>query len=165
VKHKALRSLGIEHVVDPRAADIETEVARLTNGRGVDVVLDPIGGDHLLKSYRLLAPMGRLVACGMQDMVGGQHRNPVHTLQAVWQTPPFNPADLMNDNKGVFGLNLLRLWGERKLIAAAMEALLTDFSGGRLKPVVSKTFPLGRAADAHTFLQDRANIGKVVLTV
>ncbi len=165
VKHSALRSLGIDHVVDHRAADVEAEVARLTNGRGVDVVLDPVGGDHLLKSYRLLAPMGRLVACGMQDMVGGQHRNPVRTLQAVWQTPRFNPADLMHDNKAVFGLNLLRLWGERKLIAAAMEALLTDFSGGRLRPVVSKTFPLGRAADAHKFLQDRANVGKVVLTV
>ena len=46
-----------------------------------------------------------------------------------------------------------------------MEALLTDFSGGRLRPVVAKTFPLARAADAHKFLQDSANIGKVVLTV
>jgi synaptic vesicle membrane protein VAT-1 len=165
VKHSALRSLGVDHVIDHRAADVEAEVARLTNGRGVDVVLDPIGGDHLLRSYRLLAPLGRLVTCGMQDMVGGQHRNPVRSLHAVWQTPRFNPVDLMNDNKAVFGLNLLHLWGERKLIAAAMEALLTDFSGGRLKPVVAKTFPLGRAADAHKFLQDRANIGKVVLTV
>jgi NADPH:quinone reductase-like Zn-dependent oxidoreductase len=165
VKHSALRAFGIDHVIDPRSADVEFEVARLTNGRGVDVVIDPVGGDHLLKSYRLLAPMGRLVACGMQNMVGGQHRNPVHTLHAVWQTPRFNPVDLMNDNKAVFGLNLLHLWGERRLIAASMEALLTDFAGGRLRPVVSKTFPLARAADAHKFLQDRANIGKVVLTV
>jgi synaptic vesicle membrane protein VAT-1 len=165
VKHSALRSLGIDHVIDYRAADVEFEVSRLTNGRGVDVVLDPVGGDHLLKSYRMLAPMGRLVACGMQDMVGGQHRNPVRTLHAVWQTPRFNPVDLMHDNKAVFGLNLLRLWGERKLIAASMEALLTDFAGGRLRPVVAKTFPLARAADAHKFLQDRANVGKVVLTV
>jgi NADPH:quinone reductase-like Zn-dependent oxidoreductase len=164
-KHSALRSFGIDHVIDHRAADVEAEVARLTGGRGVDVVLDPIGGDHLLRSYRVLAPMGRLVTCGMQDMVGGQHRNPVRTLHAVWQTPRFNPVDLMNDNRAVFGLNLLHLWGERKLIAAAMEALLTDVAGGRLRPVVSKTFPLARAADAHKFLQDRANVGKVVLTV
>jgi synaptic vesicle membrane protein VAT-1 len=165
VKHSALRSFGIDHVIDHRSADVEFEVARLTNGRGVDVVIDPVGGDHLLKSYRMLAPMGRLVTCGMQDMVGGQHRNPVRTLHAVWQTPRFNPVDLMNDNKAVFGLNLLHLWGERKLIAASMEALLTDFAGGRLRPVVAKTFPLARAADAHKFLQDRSNIGKVVLTV
>jgi NADPH:quinone reductase-like Zn-dependent oxidoreductase len=45
-----------------------------------------------------------------------------------------------------------------------MEALLTDFAGGRLKAVVAKAFPLARAADAHTFLQDRTNVGKVVLT-
>ena len=49
VKHSALRSLGVDHVIDYRAADVEAEVARLTNGRGVDVVLDPIGGDHLLR--------------------------------------------------------------------------------------------------------------------
>lgn len=164
-KHSALRRLGLDHVIDYGASDVEFEVARLTNGRGVDVVLDPIGGDHLLKSYRMLAPMGRLITCGMQDMVAGQHRNPVRTLQTTWQTPRFNPVDLMHDNKAVFGLSLLRLWGERRLIAASMEALLTDFAGNRLKPVVAKTFPLARAADAHKFLQDRANIGKVVLTV
>jgi NADPH:quinone reductase-like Zn-dependent oxidoreductase len=164
-KHNALRSLGIDHAIDYRTADVEAEVARITNGRGVDVVLDPIGGDNLLKSYRMLAPMGRLVALGVQDMVGGQHRNVVRTLHSLWQMPRFNPLDLMNDNKGVFGLNLGHLFTERKLIAAAMEALLTDFSGGRLKAVVAKTFPLARAADAHKFLQDRANIGKVILTV
>jgi len=73
--------------------------------------------------------------------------------------------DLMNSNKGVFGLNLAHLWRERRFAAASMEALLTDFAGGRLKAVVSKAFPLARAADAHTFLQDRGNVGKVVLTV
>jgi NADPH:quinone reductase-like Zn-dependent oxidoreductase len=78
--------------------------------------------------------------------------------------PRFDPLDLMNSNKGVFGLNLGHLWQERRYLASAMEALLTDFAGGRLKPVVAKTFPLARAADAHVFLQDRANIGKVVLT-
>lgn len=164
-KHNALRSFGIDHCIDYRTADVEAEVMRITNGRGVDVVLDPIGGDSLLKSYRLLAPLGRLVTYGVQDMVGGQHRNVVRTLHALWQTPRFNPLDLMNDNKGVFGLNLGHLWKERRFLSGAMEALLTDFAGGRLKAVIAKTFPLARAADAHKFLQDRANVGKVVLTV
>ncbi|MCX6549927.1 MAG: medium chain dehydrogenase/reductase family protein [Acidobacteria bacterium] len=164
-KHNALRSLGIDHVIDYRTADVEAEVARITNGRGVDVVLDPLGGENLIKSYRMLAPLGRLVSYGAQDMVGGQHRIVVRSLHTLWQMPRFNPVDLMNDNKGVFGLNLGHLWEERRFLSGAMEALLTDFAGGRLKAVVSKTFPLGRAADAHRFLQDRANVGKVVLTV
>jgi len=81
------------------------------------------------------------------------------------QRPLFDPMDLMNGNKGVFGLNLSRLWGERRFAGASMEALLTDFAGGRLKAVVAKAFPLARAAEAHAFLQDRENVGKVVLTV
>jgi NADPH:quinone reductase-like Zn-dependent oxidoreductase len=164
-KHNALRSLGIDHVIDYRNGDVEGEVTRLTNGRGVDVVLDARGGEHLAQSYRLLAPLGRLVIYGSQDLVVGRERNDERVQSFLQQRPFFDPMDLMNSNKGVFGLNLAHLWHERRFAAASMEALLTDFAGGRLKAVVAKTFPLARAADAHVFLQDRANVGKVVLTV
>ncbi len=164
-KHNALRSFGVDHVLDHNSPDLEKDVLRLTGGRGVDVVLDALGGDHVLRSYRLLAPMGRLVSLAAQDMVAGQHRGFVRSLQAHWQAPKFGIADLMIDNRAVFGLHLLRLWKEKRLVSASMEALLTDLASGRLKPTLAKTFPLGRAADAHKFIQDRGNIGKVVLTV
>jgi synaptic vesicle membrane protein VAT-1 len=163
-KHNALRSLGIDHVIDHRGADVEAEVARLTNGRGVDVVLDARGGEHLARSFRMLAPLGRLVACGSQDLVTGPARDEERVQTFLQQRPFFDPIDLMNNNKGVFGLNLAHLWRERRFAAASMEALLTDFAGGRLKAIVAKTFPLARAADAHEFLHERANVGKVVLT-
>ncbi len=164
-KHNALRSLGIDHVIDPGRTDLEAEVARITNGRGVDVVLDPRGGAHLEQSYRMLAPLGRLVIYGTQDLVDGPERNDERVQSVLQQRPRFDPLDLMSTNKGVFGLNLAHLWKERRYAAAAMEALLTDFSSKRLRAVISKTFPLACAADAHAFLQDRANVGKVVLTV
>jgi NADPH:quinone reductase-like Zn-dependent oxidoreductase len=163
-KHNALRSLGIDHVVDSGGGGGEAEIARLTGGRGVDVVLDARGGVHLLESYRMLAPLGRLVVYGSQDLVAGRERSEERVQSFLQQRPFFDPMDLMNSNKGIFGLNLAHLWRERRFAAASMEALLTDFAGGRLKAVVSKAFPLGRAADAHAFLQDRANVGKVVLT-
>jgi NADPH:quinone reductase-like Zn-dependent oxidoreductase len=163
-KHNALRSLGLDHVVDYHARAVEPCVERLTRGRGVDVVLDPIGGESLVHSYRLLAPLGRLIAYGLQDAVGGERRNVVRTLASLWNTPRFNPMSMISDNRGVFGLDVFHLWNERRLLHASMEALLTDFTAGRLKAVVAKAFPLGRAADAHHFLQDRANVGKVVLT-
>jgi NADPH:quinone reductase-like Zn-dependent oxidoreductase len=164
-KHNALRSLGIDHVIDYRSADVEAEVARITGGRGVDVVLDPLGGDHLAESYRMLAPLGRLVIYGSQDLVVGLERNDERVEAFLQKRPFFDSMDLMNSNKGVFGLNLGHLWKERRYLASAIEALLTDFAGGRLKPVIAKTYPLARAAEAHAFLQDRANIGKVVLTI
>jgi NADPH:quinone reductase-like Zn-dependent oxidoreductase len=164
-KHSALRAMGIDHVLDSGHGDLEGEVARLTGGRGVDVVLDARGGEQLVQSYRMLAPLGRLVVYGSQALVAGRVRDEERVQSFLQQRPTFDPLDLMNSNKGVFGLNLAHLWRERRFAAASMEALLTDFAGGRLKAVVAKAFPLSRAADAHVFLQDRGNVGKVVLTV
>jgi NADPH:quinone reductase-like Zn-dependent oxidoreductase len=81
------------------------------------------------------------------------------------QMPTFKPLALLNQNRGVFGLNLGHLWNERAQLGGAMQVLLQEVAAGRLDPVVAKTFPLDRAADAHRFMQSRANIGKVVLTV
>src|SRR3954463_6853802 len=69
-KHDALRSFGVEHTIDYRHANVEAEVRRITRGRGVDVVLDPIGGSNFATSYRLLAPLGRLIMLGISSMSG-----------------------------------------------------------------------------------------------
>ena len=78
--------------------------------------------------------------------------------------PGFSPLSLINRNRGVFGLNVAHLWEERRPLQSLMELILEELTAGRLQPIVSKTFPLERAADAHRFIQNRANSGKVVLT-
>src|SRR3982750_4322666 len=67
-KHDALRSFGVEHAIDYRHANVEAEVKRITRGRGVDIILDPIGGRSFAASYRMLAPLGRLVMLGISSM-------------------------------------------------------------------------------------------------
>ena len=64
-KHDALRSFGVDHAIDYRHANVAEEVKRITRGRGVDVILDPIGGRSFTDSYRMLAPLGRLVIFGL----------------------------------------------------------------------------------------------------
>jgi synaptic vesicle membrane protein VAT-1 len=86
-------------------------------------------------------------------------------VQTLITMPTFKPLSLMNRNRGVFGLNLGHLWSETDRLRAAADALLSGFAAGQLRPVVAKTFPLEDAAGAHRYLQSRANIGKVVLTV
>jgi len=71
----------------------------------------------------------------------------------------------MNDNKAVIGVNLGHLWDRMDLLRREMQSLLDDWKAGRIKPVVGKTFPLTRAAAAHRYIQERRNVGKVVLTV
>lgn len=162
-KHDALRSFGVEHTIDYRHADVEQEVRRITRGRGVDVVLDPIGGRSFAVSYRLLAPLGRLVMVGVSSMAS-ERRSAWRVLRSWWSMPSFGPFSLINRNRGVFGLNVAHLWDERRCLQPIMELLMTELSAGRLQPVVARTFPLERAADAHRFIQSRSNIGKVVLT-
>ena len=58
-KHSALASFGVEHVIDYRSADVAQAVREISRGRGVDIILDPIGGRSFLTSYRMLAPLGR----------------------------------------------------------------------------------------------------------
>jgi NADPH:quinone reductase-like Zn-dependent oxidoreductase len=163
-KHEALRALGVDHPIDPRASDVYREVRRITGERGADVVLDPLGGRSFQTSYRLLAPLGRLVVYGVSAVAPGQRRQWWHAARAIMQMPSFKPLSLMNRNRGVFGLNLAHLWEERQQLASAMRLLLEDLQRGQLRPVVARTFPLERAADAHRYLQSRASIGKVLLT-
>ena len=164
-KHEALRTFGVDHAIDYRDADVAAEVRRFTNDRGVDVVLDPLGGKSFQTSYDLLAPFGRLVIYGVSGVASGERRNWWRVGRVVMQLPSFKPLSLMNHNRGVLGLNLGHLWDQRRRLSAAMDMLLQEFDSERLRPVVARTFPLERAADAHRFMQERANIGKVVLTM
>jgi NADPH:quinone reductase-like Zn-dependent oxidoreductase len=109
--------------------------------------------------------LGRLVIYGASSIAPGERRNWLRAAKTIVQMPRFKPLSLMNRNRGVFGLNLGHLWDERRKLADAMTLLLQEIGAGRLRPVIAQTFPLDRAADAHRFIQSRANIGKVVLTV
>jgi NADPH:quinone reductase-like Zn-dependent oxidoreductase len=164
-KHAALRSFGVDHTIDYRHANVAEEVRKITRGRGVDVILDPIGGPSFTSSYRMLAPLGRLILCGLSAAAPGERRSLWSAFRAWISTPRFNPLSLINRNRGVFGLHVGHLWDERRQLVPLMEMLLSELAAGRLKPVVARTFPLDRVADAHRFIQRRQNIGKVVLTV
>jgi NADPH:quinone reductase-like Zn-dependent oxidoreductase len=164
-KHPALRSLGVDYLVDYRTTNVEFEVRQICGKRGVDVVLDSLGGRSFATSYRLLAPLGRLVMFGVSSISRGERRNWLHAARAMLQMPRFKPLSLINHNRAVFGLNLAHLWDERGALTAAMQFLLDEVGAKRLLPVIARTFPLERAGDAHRYMQGRGNIGKIVLTV
>ena len=69
----------------------------------------------------------------------------------------------MNENKGVFGLNMLKWWDHEGGLDRVTEPLMADLEAGRLEPVVAESFPFERAGEAHVFIAERRNVGKVVL--
>lgn len=164
LKHAALRTFGVEHLIDYTHANVAEEVGTITKGRGVDVILDPIGGSSFAASYRMLAPLGRLIIFGLSAAAPAEKRSWWKVFHAWRATPRFDPLSLINRNRGVFGLHLGHLWEERAQLAPLMEMLLAELRAGRLRPVVARTFPLEKAGEAHRFIQSRSNIGKVVLT-
>jgi NADPH:quinone reductase-like Zn-dependent oxidoreductase len=163
-KLAAIKSLGVDHPIESRRDHVRAEVQRLTSGRGADVILDPIGGRSFAVSYRLLAPLGRLVLYGVSSIAPGERRSLWRVARTMFELPTFRPLSLMNHNRAVLGLNLGHLWGEARQLRVAMDLLLQDLAAGRLRPVIARTFPLEHAADAHRYVQSRSNIGKVVLT-
>jgi NADPH:quinone reductase-like Zn-dependent oxidoreductase len=165
-KHASLKELGVDACIDYRSEDFEERVRELTHGRGVELAIDAVGGDSFRKSYRSLSPTGRLGMFGMSAAATGKRRSVLGLLGAALRTPwfSFTPLRLMDANKGVFGVNVGHLWNETDRVAGWMEALLEQYSGGALRPVVDCSFPFAEAAAAHHYIQDRKNFGKVLLT-
>jgi NADPH:quinone reductase-like Zn-dependent oxidoreductase len=161
-KHDAIRAQGAAHAIDYRNQDVAEEVKRITDGRGVDVVLDALG--EFRQSYKLLRTGGRMVIYGASNISAGDRRNLARAVRQVARMPRFNPLRLMSNSKGVIGLNLLRWWDDRGSLEEIITPLVGLVEQGAIDPIVAEAFPFDRAADAHRFIQDRKNIGKVVLT-
>ncbi len=164
-KHAELREIGADHLIDYTKEDFEAQARAITGGRGVELILDAVGGDSLKKGYRLLAPTGRLGIFGMSSAATGKQRNVLGLVRALAQTPwlQFNPVALMNANKGVFGVNLGHMWNEVGRIRGWADEILDLAAQGALKPRIARTFPFEEVAAAHDFVQERRNIGKVLL--
>jgi synaptic vesicle membrane protein VAT-1 len=164
-KHARLREMGLDHPIDYRTEDFEAEVMRITGGRGVDVVLDAQGGSSMRKSYRCLAPMGRLFCFGMASGNAESRRSAWRTLPvALARTPIFHPLGLMNANKAVFGINLGHLWEEREMIGGTLTDLAGMWERGEIDPVIDSTYSFDESGRAHAQLAQGRNFGKVVLT-
>ncbi len=161
-KHTRLRELGVDHPIDYRTASYEKEVSRLTGGAGVHLVLNPLGGRDWSRSYRLLRPAGRMVLYGWSNLVAGPGRNLLHVAKELVGLKRFSALELMNDNRGVLGVNLGRLWEEEALLREEMDTLLKLFAQGAVSPRVDRLFPLSEGAEAHRYLQSRQSVGKVL---
>jgi len=135
------RELGADEVINYRAQDFAQEVRRLTDKKGVDVVIDHVGKDTFGKSIASLARGGRLVTCGATSGPG---------------------VDL--DLRYIFARHL-SLLGSHMGAKHELAGLLPFFETGGLKPVVDRVFSLEEAADAHRRLENREQFGKIVLRI
>jgi NADPH:quinone reductase-like Zn-dependent oxidoreductase len=167
-KHEAIRAQGVTHAIDYRSQDFEAEAMRITGGEGVDLIIDALGPTSFRKDYRLLRSGGRLVMYGLSEATKEGGRDIPAALKSLAKMPLatipwWKSLALMNENKGIFGLNMLKWWDREGSLDRATEPLMADLEAGRLEPVVAEAFPFERAGEAHEFIAQRRNVGKVVL--
>jgi NADPH:quinone reductase-like Zn-dependent oxidoreductase len=164
-KCRFLESRGVVKAVNYRTTDYEQALKDATRNRGFHLILDPLGPESFEKGLRLLAPLGRVICFGFSTLVTGKKRSLWHAATTYLSKHKVNPITLMNQNAGVFGLNLAHLFDERDLQRQGLSELVRRAASGEIRPTIAKTFPLTArgAADAHGYLHDRLNVGKVVL--
>ena len=150
-KANACLELGADHALIYRDTAWEDTVLTLTDGKGVDVILDMVAGDYVARGQKCLAVDGRLVIIAVQ---GGTDAN-FHAAMAMVKRQTFTGSTLRPQS----------IEAKDALAMGLNEHVWPLLNNGTIKPVIHATFPLEQASDAHAMMEGGAHIGKIVLTV
>jgi NADPH2:quinone reductase len=159
-----LKKLAVDHAVNYRRQDFEAEIRAKTDGRGVDVVLELVGGEVYRKSLNLLAPFGRIVVAGF----AGLHLtrwNPVSWWQAWRALPKARLLDMGVRSYGVLSTHLGYLLSDMAVLRQSWESLRSFVEVNQIRPVIGATFRFDEMARAHDLMESRRSFGKIVLHV
>lgn len=149
-KCAACIALGADHAINYKTSDFAEDINRLTNGNGVDVILDMVGGSYVAREVGCLAEDGRLVIIAVQGGVKAE----------------FNAGLVLRKRLTLTGSTLRprSLKFKAGIAAALKEKVWPLIANGAIKPVIHSTFPAADAAKAHTLMESNQHIGKIVLT-
>jgi NADPH2:quinone reductase len=147
-KAELAKKLGADQVVDAASEDLSKALRDANGGRGVDLVLEMVGGKTFDQSLLALGTFGKLITFGMASRTAP---TPVH------------PGALMHGSKTISGFWLANCFGKKELLNDVIEELFQLIADGKLKPVIGATFPLSQAADAHKSMLARESVGKIAL--
>uniref|UniRef100_A0A7M4FW71 Vesicle amine transport 1 n=1 Tax=Crocodylus porosus TaxID=8502 RepID=A0A7M4FW71_CROPO len=161
-KHDSLRESGVTHPIDYRTMDYVEEVRKISP-KGVNIVLDPLGGSDTSKAFNLLKPMGKLITYGVANLLTGQRKNLMAMAKTWWNQFSINALQLLHHNKAVCGYHLGYMDEESDLIAGVVAKLVSLYNQGKIKPKIDSVWPFEQVADAMRQMQEKKNIGKVVL--
>ena len=151
-KCRACEALGAAHAINYRKNDFVEVIKELTHDRGVDLILDIIGGSYVARNLAVLAMDGRLVQIGL---MGGDSSATVDFRRVLGRRLTITGSTLRP-----------RTVEEKGRIASALRAEVWPLmEKGAVRPVVYRTFPLAQAAAAHRLMESSEHVGKVVLTV
>ena len=148
-KRDFVRLLGADHVMDSRSLAFADDIMRITNGEGVDIVLNSLAGEAITRNLAVLKPFGRFLELGKRDF----YENSKIGLR------PFR------NNISYFGIDADQLLIERPDLANRLfKEMMSLFDNGSLRPMPYRSFPATRIEDAFRYMQQSRQIGKVVVS-
>ena len=147
-KAQLAKSLGADLLVDANSGDLTKDLRDANGGKGVDLVLEMVGGHTFDHSLESLGAFGKIITFGMA---------------ARTAPTPIHPGSLMHGSKTVSGFWLANCFGSKEMLADVIAELFQLVTDGKLKPVIGATFPLSQAADAHRSMLARESTGKIAL--
>ncbi|XP_059413815.1 synaptic vesicle membrane protein VAT-1 homolog [Carassius carassius] len=162
-KHEVISQGGVTHPIDYRTRDYVEEIRKISP-KGLDIVLDPLGGSDTHKGFNLLKPMGKLISYGAANMLAGQKKSLFAVAKTWYQQFSVHTLSLIQGNRSVCGFHLGYLDSETELITQAMAVVVDLYRQGKIKPRIDSTYHLEQVGDAMRRMQERSNIGKIILT-
>jgi len=160
-KLQQLSALGVQHCINYRTEDFENKLKTLTNGKGVDVIYDAVGGVSVKKGFRSLAAGGRIVCYGASDM---SDKNIFGKIGSALGFGFYHPVMLMMPSKAIIGINMLKIADDKpQVIQRCLQQVIRLYEEGVFIPNIGKVFPVNEIAAAHEYLEKRKSMGKIVM--
>ncbi len=160
-KKEFVESLGM-YFIDKDKEDFVDICKGLTDGHGVHQALDPVAGKNLLKSYKSLRNGGKLHIFGASSAVPRKTRSIFAALKMIKTTPKFNPLDMMNSNKSIFGVHMGRIKDE-EIFRKHLLVLSELMSKSSINPIIDSVWRFEKVSEAHMHMHNRKNCGKILL--
>ena len=162
-KHDELYKMGVDKCIDYNIDDTQKEIMDFTEGKGVDLIIDPVGAENWKVSYQVLAKMGKLIIYGDQNLVKGDKLKPFVAMKEMYSMPKYKPMDLMANNKSVMGYHLGRFQGHEWKVQRSINNLIKLVNDNDFHPIIDSKFSYKDVPKAHRHIQDRKNFGKVLI--
>lgn len=164
-KEKLLYSWGVNYVINYLRADFESEIKKLPNFSGLDVIFDSIGGSYVKKGIRLLAPGGKIVCYGGAQRCGKRNALSIFSdIRFVLGFGIISPIPLLIHSKSLLGVNMLRIADYRPdLIGGAIKAVIQLIKDNKIPRPSGLSFNIDDLATAHYLLENRKTTGKIAV--
>ena len=157
-----LRKNGVHYPINYRKNDFEDVVRKVIEKKGLDAVFDPVGGKSVKKDFRLLGAGGRVFSFGVSSM--NQTKTIFGKLRVLWQFGLYHPLQFLSGSKGIVGINMLKVAEENpEKIAKVMQEVIRLTEEGILTPHIGGEYQVKQLAEAHSFLESRKSMGKIVV--